>query len=413
MSSFTIAYELPYTQEVNDIINRDNQFLNQTNSFLVPQNFAGIVNSGNDSCVNLDVSGNANIIGLLNAGASNVSSLVVANASVFNGQISGTSAVLSGALSCASANVSGLISGTNGINISSGAVNFPVASQSGASVINNTLPALSIVDKSVGDAQIALAGISQSSVLNGYMDLSTDQYIIGNKEFAGATRFLSGITNLGASALQEVQCTQLYATDINVNNNVSATTFTGALNGNASTCSIASNIIVRTDNTAGSFAIPFIKTSDGNDSIYVDDATTPFMTYSPSDGLLSTAGITISNVSRLTQVVLPIAQTVLATISGSVAVNLSNYSFNEFYLPMTAGITSFTFSNAIVNSSFNIYLVNSSPANKTINKALSSGTIGCINTLGGNTSIAVNAVYIIRGKVLSPTLVLLQFISAS
>ena len=80
---------------------------------------------------------------------------------------------------------------------------------------------------------------------------------------------------------------------------------------------------------------------------------------------------------------------------------------------MTASIQTFTFSNAIVNSSFNIYLVNSSPANKTINKALSSGAIGCINTLGGNTSVAVNAVYLIRGKVLSPTLVLLQFISAS
>ena len=30
MSSFTIAYELPYTQEVNDVINRENAFLNQT-----------------------------------------------------------------------------------------------------------------------------------------------------------------------------------------------------------------------------------------------------------------------------------------------------------------------------------------------------------------------------------------------
>ena len=402
-SSYTILpYSLPYTQEVQDALNMENAFLTQSNNFSVPQNFAGIVNSGSDSCASLAVSGNATIVGSLNAGPSTVSSLAVTNASVFNGQISGTSA-----------SMSGLISGANGLTINSGAVSFPVQSQSGASVINNTLPALSIVDKSIGDAQIALAGISQSSVLNGYMDLSTDQYIIGNKEFAGATRFLSGITNLGASALEQVQCTQLYAADINVNNNVSALTFTGDLNGNASTCSIATNIIVRTDNTAGSFAIPFIKTSDGNDSIYVDDAATPFMTYRPSDGLFSTANLTISTVATLSQVVLPIAQTVLATISGLVAVNLSNYSFNEFSLPMTANITSFTFSNVIVNSSFNIYLVNSSPANKTISKALSSGTIASINTLGGNTSVAVNAVYLIRGKVLSPTLVLLQFISAS
>ena len=136
MSSYTILpYSLPYTQEVQDALNMENAFLTQSNNFSVPQNFAGIVNSGSDSCASLAVSGNATIVGSLNAGGSTVSSLDVTNASVFNGQISGTSA-----------SMSGLISGANGLTINSGAVLFPVQSQSGATVINNTLPALSIVD---------------------------------------------------------------------------------------------------------------------------------------------------------------------------------------------------------------------------------------------------------------------------
>ena len=334
MSSFTIAYELPYTQEAQDIINRDNQFLNQTNSFLVPQNFAGIVNSGNDSCVSLNVSDNASVIGLLNAGATTVASLniigdgnasaftanslTVTNASVFNGQISGTSAVFSGALS-----------GANGLTINSGTVSFPVQSQSGASVINNTLPALSIVNNSISDAQILDAGISQSSILNGYVDMTTNQTVGGEKTF-GYSRFAAGLWAIGTTTLQDTTTTNLSANRLVVggpvianglnsrvtcdgpvtsNTSMTAPTFNGALVGNASTCSIASNVIVRTDNAVGSFAIPFIKTSDGNDSIYVDDATTPFMTYSPSDGLLSTAGITITGASRLNNVVLPVAQT--------------------------------------------------------------------------------------------------------
>ena len=472
MSYTILPYSVPYTQEAQYALNMQGVFLAQTNSFLVPQNFAGIVNSGSDDCASLAVSGNASIVGSLNAGATTVSSLVisgaesadsltVSNASVFNGPISGTSAVLSGAFSAGTSNVSSLI--IAGQLLVQGVVDLPVGSinqsevlggycdllndqsvsgiktfssppvLSGASIGVSSIPALSIVSDSITDIQIAPSGISQSSIASGYVDLINNQVVGGEKTF-GYSRFAAGLWAIGTTTLQDTTTTNLSANrlvvggpvianglnsrvtcDGPVTSNVSMTapTFNGALVGNASTCSIASNIIVRTDNSTGSFAIPFIKTSDGNDSIYVDDVATPFMTYRPSDGVLSTAGLTISGVSNLAQVVLPVAQTALAIVSGSVAVNLNNCSFNEFSLSMTASIQTFTFSNAIVNSSFNIYLVNSSGSNKTMSKALSSGTVACINTLGGNTSIANNAVYLIRGKVLSPSLVLLQFISAS
>ena len=162
MSYTILPYSAPYTQEAQDALNIQDAFLAQTNNFSVPQNFAGVVNSGSDSCASLAVSGNATIVGSFYAGPKTVSSLVISgagsdaaaftanslavtNASVFNGPISGTSA-----------SMSGLISGANGLTINSGAVSFPVQSQSGASVINNTLSALSIVDKSVGDAKLLL-----------------------------------------------------------------------------------------------------------------------------------------------------------------------------------------------------------------------------------------------------------------
>ena len=130
-------------------------------------------------------------------------------------------------------------------------------------------------------------------------------------------------------------------------------------------------------------------------------------------GISDTSSLNVSGVSTLTNVILPVAQQALVIVSGAVAMNLNNYSKNEFSLPMTGNITSFTFTNAIVNSSFNIYLINSSGASKLLNKALSSGTITSINTLAGNITVINGGVYLIKGKVISATQVLLQFINAN
>ena len=183
-SSYTILpYSLPYTQEVQDALNMENAFLTQSNNFSVPQNFAGIVNSGSDSCASLAVSGNATIVGSLNAGPTTVSSLVisgaesadsltVSNASVFNGPISGTSAVLSGAFSAGASNVSSL-------------------------VIAGQLLVQGVVDLPVGS-------INQSEVLGGYCDLLNDQSVSGIKTFSSPP-VLSG-ASIGVSSIPALYC---------------------------------------------------------------------------------------------------------------------------------------------------------------------------------------------------------------
>jgi len=72
---------------------------------------------------------------------------------------------------------------------------------------------------------------------------------------------------------------------------VKALIFQGDLSGNATSATNATNVGITSDNTAGTYFIPFTKTSGtGNKPLFIDDATTP-LTYNPSTGLLTTTNI--------------------------------------------------------------------------------------------------------------------------
>ena len=70
--------------------------------------------------------------------------------------------------------------------------------------------------------------------------------------------------------------------------NITATSFNGALFGTASN---ASNIALTSDNTSGTYFIPFSKTNTSSNVLYVDDVTGP-LTYNPSTGAMSLGSIT-------------------------------------------------------------------------------------------------------------------------
>jgi hypothetical protein len=272
---------------------------------------------------------------------------------------------------------------------------------SGSSISSNTIPSLSIVNKSISDAQITLSGIGQSSISSGYVDLSSGQTIAGIKTFNGVCSFTNG---------------------------VSASTFTGSLSGNATTATLAQTVNILTDNTAGTYYVPFLKSNVGSDSLFVDDVSVPILSYNPSTGsltsgsLLCSAGITgagltssnglvvsSGNISLQSGIILPTSQTVLTIVAGVVTVNLNNLSLNEFILPsanFTSNITSFVFTNGIVNSKFYIYIQGA--ANRTVNKNLG---VGQVNTLSGNTQIASGSTWRVEGTVLSATLTSLQWIN--
>jgi Chaperone of endosialidase len=76
-------------------------------------------------------------------------------------------------------------------------------------------------------------------------------------------------------------------------NSITATTFNGSLNGNASTATTATtatnatNVNLTSDNTSGTYYLPFAKTSGtGNQALYIDDTTTP-LTYNPNTSTLT------------------------------------------------------------------------------------------------------------------------------
>jgi len=120
-------------------------------------------------------------------------------------------------------------------------------------------------------------------------------------------------------------------------NTLRATTFEGALTGTASS---ATNVGITSDNTSGTYYVPFVKTSgSGSKPLFIDDATGP-LSYNPSTSTLSASAYTITGTpstasvaSTFGQVGLVYLGAVQVAITGSgSAQNLSFASlFNSTY----------------------------------------------------------------------------------
>ena len=78
--------------------------------------------------------------------------------------------------------------------------------------------------------------------------------------------------------------------------NITATSFNGAFFGTAAN---ASNIALTSDNTSGTYFIPFSKTNTSSNVLYVDDVTGP-LTYNPSTGDMSIASVTATTLTAST-----------------------------------------------------------------------------------------------------------------
>lgn len=311
---------------------------------------------------------------------------------------------------------------------------------SGASISANSIPALSIVNDSLGDAQIATGGVGQTSVASGYVDLSNAQTVAGAKSFTSAltvsgaiATFNGGISTStfsasGSASFNTVQASANISTQANLvvngfaningaggltvangsstlqNVNCTDLTVSGAITGTSS------KVVITTDNTNGSYPLTFTKLANSN-LLFCDDTVAPLLNYNPSTGALSTAVLSVSGTSTLNNIVLPVAQTALTITANTIALNLNSLSYNEFILPsanFTANITAITFQNVIVNSKFNIY-IQGGAANRTINKNISSGPVTQLNNLAGNTQIGAGTTWRCEGTVVSATLVTLQF----
>ena len=396
--SYTISYSNPPCG-TQDLINSVSSIGGQNNNFTVSQSMAGIVNSGSESCASLSVSGTSAFTGVCTFTSSPVFSsgisvpseidlgtLSVSGLSSLNGGLSVSGALTLPSASIADSALSSNIPLKNGLNTYSAVNTFsspPV--MSGASISIASIPGSSIVNNSINGGQIALGGIAQGNVSNGYVDLTSNQTVVGSKSFSSPLIVNSTTTvNNTATFNSSIIASAIGASTITagglVTCNSGLTVSSGTLT--CGTLSCTSEI----DSGAGSFA-----------------------------GLLSAnAGLIVPSNQNATfngGILLPISQTSLSIVAGSVAVDLKSLSYNEFILSssaFTANISAMVFSNVIVNAKFNIYIIGGA-ANHNVNKALNSGTVLQVNNLAGNTQFGALSVWRCEGAVLSSTLVALQF----
>jgi hypothetical protein len=144
---------------------------------------------------------------------------------------------------------------------------------------------------------------------------------------------------------------------------LTATNFSGS-----ATTSVGINLT--SDNTAGTYFLPFSKTSTATgNSLFIDNVTGP-LTYNPSTGTMSALYFSGDVILPLTQNIATFAGT---TLSVSGASNGSNVSFRNSSVVITGGsntISALTLTGLIVNGTYKIGILNNGTNNLTINTGL-------------------------------------------
>ena len=406
--SFTILpFTTPYTREAQDALNMQSAFLAQTNTFSVPQNFSGIVNSGSGAMVSLAVSGNASIVGSLNAGATTVSSLVISgagadsaaftanslavtNLATFNGgYVNNGAGSISTTLS-----VGGLLSANGGLNCSAGAVSIVPAS--------SFIGPISAVSQSLSGA-LAVVGVSTLGVVNsgaynasGLVSANAGLSVQGAVSMP-ASSFSGPITGTSAVFSGAIQC----ASEIDTGSLTCATlSASGLVSANAGLSVVGlSNFGGAINGTSAVFSGAIQCASE------IDTGALTCVAVSASGLVSANAGLTVVGTTTLALLVLPVTQQGLSVVSGVLSVPGNWVSCATYYLPLTSNITSAGFSGMIVNASLDIYLVGDNVA-RTVSKVLSTN----IKTnLSGNTTIAANSIWLIRCKCVSASLVVMDW----
>jgi hypothetical protein len=289
---------------------------------------------------------------------------------------------------------------------------------SGAAITAGTIPAASLVAASIGSAQLASGGVIQGSVANGYVDLSSAQTVGGIKTFSVAP-VLSGASitagtipgaSLATAGVVQASVANGYVDLSSAQTVAGIKTFSSApvLSGAAITAGTipAASLVAASIGSAQLAAGGVVQAAVTNGYVDLSSAQTVAGAKTFSAAAVFSSAVTLSG-----GLILPVTQTALSIVSGVVAVNLNSQSLNKFSLAMSAPITSFTFANPRVNATFEIYFTNTSGSNKQINKNLSSGAVTCVNSLSGNTSIANSSVWLIRGNVVSSTVVVMEFVN--
>jgi hypothetical protein len=150
--------------------------------------------------------------------------------------------------------------------------------------------------------------------------------------------------------------------------NPSTSTLTATNFAGSATTSVGLNLT--SDNTAGTYFLPFSKTATATaNTLFIDNVTGP-LTYNPSTSTLAASYFSGDIILPLTQNTATFAGT---TLSVSGASNGSNVSFRKSSIIITGGsntIAALTLTGLIVNGTYKIGILNNGTNNLTINTGL-------------------------------------------
>jgi hypothetical protein len=390
--SYTI---LPFINPPAGAYDALNAVASLNNNFSVSQSFNGIVNSGSESCASLSVSGASTFTGVctfasipkFNAGIEvsiaevDTGTLSVTGSSSLNGGLTVFGAVSLPASSVVQSFVSsGYVDLVNAQTVA-GVKTFsspPVAS--GASLSANTVPALSIVNKSLGDAQISLSGISQTSVSSGYVDLVNAQSIAGAKTLSGLLSANAGLSVTGASTVQALTCSSL---------NCSSVVDTGTLSCTTLNCSSVVD--------AGTLSCTTLTCSG-----ITDTGALACTTINASGAVTMTQGMVLTGSIVYNQTIAPIVP-----VTNDVAIALGGTTLGNYSVAPSANVNTVTITGASAGAIFDLLI--SPSAAITWRKAMSAGTVTIYNNLAGNQAMASGSRWLVRAKCVSATVVYLDF----
>ena len=184
-------------------------------------------------------------------------------------------------------------------------------------------------------------------------------------------------------------------------NTIIATIFSGT----ATTATNATNVGITTDNTSGTYYLPFVKTSGtGNKQLFIDDTTTP-LSYNPSTANLSTSIFTGS--ANITNAV-----NTYTFVATTLTLDFSTLTFKNFYnsTAITTAITqsAIAFSNAVAGGSYMVYITTGVGGSFTFNTGITNvkttfSTAFTIpaSSVGVMSIYYINSVYIVGINILT------------
>jgi hypothetical protein len=180
-------------------------------------------------------------------------------------------------------------------------------------------------------------------------------------------------------------------------NTITATNF----NGTASSSSTAVGVNLTSDNTAGTYYIPFSKTitATGN-SLFIDNVTGP-LTYNPSTSTMNCLYFSGDEIRPTTQNTATFAGSTLSVSGASNGQNVSSRNSSIVISGGSGNINALTLTNMVVNGTYKVGILNSSGSNLTINTGLGTNirTIysGSFNVSSGRYALMTIDVIVING----------------